>query len=57
VGYILMTITDNSGGGQPVSMANLDAVRKIADEFNLPLWGDIARFAEMPCLSSCAKRV
>lgn len=46
VAYILMTVTDNTGAGQPVSMANLKAVRKLADEFKVPFFGDIARFAE-----------
>jgi len=46
VAYILMTITDNLSGGQPVSLENLKAVRALANEFNVPLLGDIARFAE-----------
>ena len=46
IGLILITITCNSNGGQPVSMANLRAVREVADKYNLPFYLDAARFAE-----------
>lgn len=46
VAYLLMTLTCNSGGGQPVSMENLKAMRAIADEFGVLLFFDAARFAE-----------
>ncbi|MBT7766301.1 MAG: tryptophanase, partial [Bdellovibrionales bacterium] len=46
IAYILMTITCNSGGGQPVSMENLDAVKEICRAHQLPLFIDAARFAE-----------
>lgn len=46
VGVIVMTITNNSAGGQPVSMANIKAVAKIAEKYNIPLDLDAARFAE-----------
>jgi tryptophanase len=46
VGLIMATLTCNSNGGQPVSMANLRAVRAVADHFGLPFYLDAARFAE-----------
>jgi len=46
IAFILMTITCNSGGGQPVSLENMQKVREIADKFELPLFLDAARFAE-----------
>ncbi|GAA0503483.1 tryptophanase [Saccharopolyspora subtropica] len=46
VGQILITITNNGGGGQPVSMANLEAVSAVARAHGVPLILDAARFAE-----------
>ncbi len=44
--FIIVTITNNTAGGQPVSMANLAEVRKIADKYNKRVIFDSARFAE-----------
>ena len=46
VPFIIVTITNNTAGGQPVSMENLRAVRAIADKYGKPVLFDSARFAE-----------
>ncbi|GGP66820.1 tryptophanase [Saccharothrix coeruleofusca] len=46
VGLVIMTITNNGGGGQPVSMANLEAVARLTREHGVPFFLDAARFAE-----------
>ena len=46
VPFIIVTITNNTAGGQPVSMENLRAVRKVADKYGKPVIFDSARFAE-----------
>ena len=44
--FIIITLTNNSAGGQPVSMENLRQVRRLANEYNKPILFDSARFAE-----------
>ena len=42
----LITVTNNSGGGQPVSMKNIREVNAVCNKYNIPLFLDACRFAE-----------
>jgi tryptophanase len=42
----MLTVTNNSGGGQPVSMANIEAVKSVCARHGIPLYLDACRFAE-----------
>jgi tryptophanase len=46
VPVVVVTITNNSGGGQPVSLENLHGVRALCDRFGVPMFLDACRFAE-----------
>jgi tyrosine phenol-lyase len=46
VPLVYLTITNNTGGGQPVSMSNIKAVRKITSKYEVPFFFDACRFAE-----------
>lgn len=46
IGAVILTVTNNSGGGQPVSMANADEVHKICSKYNVNFFLDACRIAE-----------
>lgn len=43
---VILTVTNNAAGGQPVDVDNVAATRAFCDEHGLPLWLDASRFAE-----------
>lgn len=46
IAMVIITVTNNSGGGQPVSMANIRETHQICKEYNVPLYIDACRFSE-----------
>ncbi|MEJ0010370.1 MAG: tryptophanase [Alphaproteobacteria bacterium] len=44
--FAMLTVTNNAGGGQPVAMANIKAVKSVLKKHGIPLVIDCARFAE-----------
>jgi tryptophanase len=46
VSLVMVTVTNNAGGGQPVSLDNLRGIRALCDGFGVPFYIDACRFAE-----------
>ena len=54
--FAMLTVTNNTGGGQPVSMENIREVKTLLNEYNIPLVLDACRFAENSYFISLMKK-
>ncbi len=53
---VIITVTCNSAGGQPISMENIKATYELAKKYDLPVVIDAARFAEKRLLHQATGR-
>ena len=53
---IYITVTNNTVAGQPVSLENIKAVKKIADRYDIPLFLDACRFSENAYFIQCFEK-
>ena len=54
--FVMLTITNNTGGGQPVSLENIQVVHDLCEKYNKPLIMDACRFAENAYFIKCREK-
>ena len=54
--FCMITVTNNAGGGQPVSMENMRSVKKTLEKYNIPLVIDAAAMRKIPISSRKTSR-
>jgi len=50
---VMLTLTNNTAAGQPVSLSNIKETKKICDQYNIPLWIDSCRIADNAYMIKC----
>jgi tryptophanase len=53
---VIITVTNNSGGGQPVSMQNIREAKEVCNRYHIPLFIDACRFAENAYFIKCREK-